>query len=171
MTDWRQVVSTVAATAIGGGLVVAADARRDRRVDRRESEAAAKAAIDRQREFQRATLIELQEQATAYVEMCGPVLGAIGQERLSPMLRRSLPTELRDAFFAARMRTSVLHARVDDDHVRAIATEVRSRLDAALVAGDPAEAEREHAAAVGKLEELNVAIGECLRAFRPGPVA
>ncbi len=183
------------ATLVIGALVTLAvaylqsrTARADRQhaaLERREDREAERAARgqerhqrlgDEHRAFQRDTLIELQEQVSAYLRLNGKAGHAdemawkAAGEPTDRFLVSQLPEGLSEEINISQRRIQVLPQRVDDDAVR---DGVRELVDAANAIADPPDKKPPASAAKIRLgtvfQALNNRIGEILRTLPMEP--
>ena len=162
---WFPVVTTLAGF-IAGALT---EWFRDWHATRREHQARkAKRTddlFDRQVEFQRQTLLDLQEA----IAQLGRATGAIHHQddmafrRTGRWERRPVGEDLSEEHRKAVIRTSMLCVRARDDEVRKLVDQLRTECTHALMAGGPEEAGQVMASAMKVFERANDRIGAVLR--------
>jgi hypothetical protein len=169
MSDTPAVLVTILSVLAGFGAKWAGDALDDRRRSRREREARKEARRDllrqRRSDFQRQTLLDLQEACMKLIRNAAQQHHAdiMAFKQTGKWQRHLLPAEVNEAGGEAQRATAVLTVRILDPEIRKLADELKSacaglgKVDS-LATGDGL---LEHAGAIH--DALNRRIGETLR--------
>lgn len=144
---------------------------RDSRTARREREARAEKRADdlraRRAEFQRQTLLDLQE---AMFQLARAAVALHHQDAMTfrntgVWGRQPVSDELSEGHRAALARTNMLVARVRDEDIRHLVGQLRAHSAEASISRSEADAGRCIASMMGAQEQANERVGEILRSL------
>ncbi|WP_154722031.1 hypothetical protein [Ciceribacter sp. T2.26MG-112.2] len=162
---WFPVVTLIIGVVLKGFY----DSLADRRIARRERDARIETRRDarllRRAEFQRETILALQEQLAKLTRATGKMHHADIMEFRKTRVwgKGQFPDDANNNAFEATTQISVLRVRIDDDGVRDTASKFTSACASVALARSEDEAEARLRFAIGMLEELSEQIGEVLR--------
>jgi hypothetical protein len=154
---------------LGFGSSLAAEWLRDARVTRRERVARQEMGMlqqaERRAEFQRETLLNLQEALDSYVRSAFRAWHHDIMARRSgePWHETPLPSELDEALREANVRTMILAARVEDERLRELVKEIKTTCDMMMLHGAPEHVEEISRTASRLHDESNERVGVILR--------
>lgn len=161
-------VCTLLLGAIGKGL---GDVLGDRRRDRREAQARKEARLDVQRarhaEFQRETLLQLQEAIYDLGRLAGRVNFAdvIAEHELGTWGKKDLPAEVNDGFLLATVKTQKFRVRAASADIREMGAQFVNACTQVSMARARADSDNALKAAMSIFEKLNERIGDALSAL------
>tara|TARA_R110002020_G_scaffold424468_1_gene633716 strand:+ start:2253 stop:2774 length:522 start_codon:yes stop_codon:yes gene_type:complete len=165
---WFPVVTLLAGTSIGGVL----EALRDNRALHRETIAREHSRLETDRlrklEFQKGTLIELQDQCTILTRQIGQMhhhdmttfYRALQEERWGVA---QLPNGLSDAVLSSTQQVGKLQARVADDTLRHLVSQLTSIYAQVSVAKSEEASKLQMTKLSALIEALNSRVGQLLR--------
>ncbi len=122
-------------------------------------------AKDRRINFQRETLLDLQDAVMQLSRAAGSVYHHhfAAHARTAEWHKEPLPDDLNESFRLSQVRTSVLAARVRDESVRQLVQVAKSEATAIAITDRGTESIRAFAGASATCDRLNDRIGELLR--------
>ena len=132
MSDLIPILVGGALTLIGGA---GSEWLRDGRVRAREESARRAARQEQRDDFQRTTLIELQDSLQNYVRGIGAAVHFDEMSQRQHGRQTQLPHELSDQIHQAQVLTSKLATRVDDGEIRSLVSECISKGTDAVLPG------------------------------------
>lgn len=161
--------------ALGAALTFVGEWLRDLRFGRREREARAAEAAARSEvvteerarrrdEFQRATLLDLQDAAMRLARTVGAMYGVeLRGYRQTGKWGATVGDELSEENRVGNQQTTLLTVRVLDDEVRALMREYKNATSTCALAGSKEEADAALALAIQTFDRMNERIGVLLR--------
>lgn len=145
------------------------DSMADRRIARREKEARIETRRDaqllRKAEFQRETILELQEQIARLARATGKLHHAdiMDFRKTGVWGKGQFPDDANKNAFEATTQISVLRVRIDDEGIRETARKFTGACAVVALARSEDEAETQLMFVTGMVEGLNDQIGDVLR--------
>jgi hypothetical protein len=170
--SWFPVLTLI----LGFGASSLAELLRDRRLLNRERESREALrrgqAIERSTNFQRQTLLDLQDALFQLARAAGASYhqDLMAYRQTGQWQKQLLPDGSAEAVRLAQARTSILHVRVADVGVRELVCRFKAEVVAVLMSPGLAESEYSHASMGTTFEEINQRIGEILRSLDESPV-
>jgi len=165
---WLPLVTLI----IGYAFSLLTESFRDKRQSRRDREAREldwkarqeawrQEREDRQREYERGALTELQEALNEFIAVCGDAYG----QRVAQLQqeRWSLPEHIRQHYLEVERRVLTISSRISDRLVRDLVSQVRRRAGPLLLAQNFDRADDAFADIRSDGEEAHTRIGELIR--------
>lgn len=162
---WFPVITLI----IGALLKGTFDALTDRRIEKRERAARRERRLDeiqlRRANFQRATLLELQEAISQLARFTGKShhLDVVAHRKTGKWQKQYLPEDLGEGLLVANTNVSRLRVRVRDEEIRRLAESFSKNCADIAVSGGEAVAEKTLRQMGSVLVELHERIGLVLR--------
>jgi len=179
-SNWLPVISaavTLISTSVGFISSQLMERSKDRHAYEREKEARESARRDnlfeRRTEFQRQTLLDLQDAVMKLIRATGEMyhIDLMASRATGKWVKQLFPDELDNRAFSAGVQITVLGVRVRDKSIRDLLAQLKVHTDGVVFAKNQAEAE----GSLGKMSDsfaaLNARIGEVLRSLDDGDMS